>query len=154
MGVTNKMGFSTNLDFNKILEVYRNGTDSLNYGDGTVIVPNGKTIKKKSKKKATTALPYSAPQQNTYSDYRQSDSSPEIISFLDLFKTDLIDIFKESRKSDDDRNTKLDEIILRLDLQGSGLDVIQALFHLNRELRIFLNLLEEYLAEFIIKLNL
>lgn len=122
MGVTNKMGFSTNLDFNKILEVYRNGTDSLNYGDGTVIVPNGKTIKKKSKKKATTALPYSAPQQNTYSDYRQSDSSPEIISFLDLFKTDLIDIFKESRKSDDDRNTKLDEIILRLDLQGSGLD--------------------------------
>ena len=70
-----------------------------------------KPLRRNLKKKATTALPYSAPQQNTYSDYRQSDSSPEIISFLDLFKTDLIDIFKESRKSDDDRNTKLDEII-------------------------------------------
>jgi hypothetical protein len=50
----------------------------------------------------------------------KSECCDEIKSFLDLFKSELFNNLLESRKLDEDRNIKLDEMILRL--EGFGVD--------------------------------
>ena len=125
-GIVTKMGDTDNLDFNKVLRAYREGTDFLNEPS------RGKGKKSRSGKKGNRnqfptppvmsilepmGLIPEATQTQSSEPVMQTMGS-ELKSFLDDFKTQLFENLLESKKLDEERNIKLDEMILRLDGLG------------------------------------
>lgn len=120
-GLVNKMGDIDNLDFNKVLQVYREGVDSLEPGSATL--PTSRSRRRGIGRRQQPIL-QEAP-STTYRDespsiQATSTADSEIKSFLDLFKMELFQSLAASKMLDEERNIKLDEMILRM--EGLGVD--------------------------------
>lgn len=119
-GIVGKMGDVDNLDFNKVLQAYREGPEFL-YGNQPT--PSGGRRRRVGKRPATPQQERIEPAQTYRDEVRYqavAQADPEIKSFLDLFKSELFNNLLESRKLDEERNIKLDEMILRM--EGFGVD--------------------------------
>lgn len=129
-GLIDKAGINDNLNFARVLQGYSDGTGSF-LGGSTGAAPNTPGGRRGRGGNATQAkLSELVKQLNAQASTRgigeqqsgmqNTDCCETLKSTIDEIRDHLINSFTSSSKMDEDRNTKLDEIILRI--EGLGVD--------------------------------
>lgn len=117
-GVVTKSGMVENLDFNKVMEVYREG------GYQGEAPPTPSQGRRKGIRRSIGPRPISTeiPTQTYRNDYQGpavNDCCSETKTFLEEFKNSLFESISNGRTLDEERNIKLDEIIIRMEGLGN-----------------------------------